>query len=79
MTVGYKSAGNENVQFHVWQTGAGKDWSLILDNATPQQLATLGIPAPGTSYWTARTLKLTQARWPNWDMTPYFEAAGIKH
>lgn len=76
MTVGYKAAGNDNIQYHVWQTGKGKQWDLVLNNATPEQLTVLGIPAPGDGYWSLRTLKLTQARWPNWDMTPYFNAAG---
>ncbi|HIG43044.1 MAG: phytanoyl-CoA dioxygenase family protein [bacterium] len=77
MTVGYKAAGNENIGFHVWQTGADKPWDLILNNGTPEQLSMLGIPEPGDSYWTERTLKLTQARWPEWDMAEYFTKSGI--
>jgi len=37
-------------------------------------LACLGIPEPGAAYWSPRTLKLTQDRWPDWDMSPYFAA-----
>ena len=76
MTVGYKAAGNDNIQHHVWQTGADRPWENVLNHASPEQLSMLGIPAPGDPYWSLRTLKLTQARWPGWDMSPYFRAAG---
>ena len=72
MTVGYKAAGNELVEFHVWHAGQGRDWHQILAHATPAQLECLGIPLPGHDYWTERTLRLTQARWPDWDMSEYF-------
>jgi ectoine hydroxylase-related dioxygenase (phytanoyl-CoA dioxygenase family) len=75
MTVGYKTAGNDNIGYNVWQTGANKPWELILNNATAEQLSMLGIPEPGNPYWSLRTLKLTQARWPEWDMEQYFERA----
>ncbi len=74
MTVGYKAAGNDMIGFHVWQQAADRDWSLVLRHATPAQLKCLGIPEPGHDYWTPRTLSLTRARWPQWDMAPYFEA-----
>ena len=45
-----------------------------LPQATPEQLEVLGIPAPGDSFWTDTTLRLTQERWPDWDMQPYREA-----
>ena len=75
MTVGYKAAGNDMIGFHVWQAGALKPWPLVLNNAKPEQLACLGIPLPGSSYWTPRTLALTQSRWPEWDLTPWRIAA----
>ena len=74
MTIGYKAAGNDMIGYHTWQQTADRDWSLILNHATSEQLAALGIPRPGSVYWTQRTLKLTQARWPDWDMQEYFEA-----
>lgn len=74
MTVGYKAAGNDMIGYHVWQQAADRDWSVILNNAIPEQLECLGIPAPGDAYWTTRTLKLTQARWPDWDMSAWFDA-----
>jgi hypothetical protein len=75
MTVGYKAMGNEQVGFHVWQDRQNRHlWRHVFSHATPQQLACLGIPKPGDRYWTPRTLELTQARWPEWDMREYAAA-----
>jgi len=75
MTVGYKAAGNDAIGFHVWQVSAQRNWAPILANGSPEQLAALGIPRPGDPFWTPRTLALTQARWPDWDMQAYVDAA----
>ena len=74
MTVGYKASGNEMIGFHVWQSAADRPWPIVLNNATPEQLQCLGIPMPGDLFWTDRTLKLTQLRWPEWDMSVYAQA-----
>jgi hypothetical protein len=77
MTVGYKAAGNDMIAYHAWQQTSDNDWSQIMNSATSEQLRCLGIPEPGHPYWTARTLKLTRARWPGMEMAPYFAAAGV--
>lgn len=77
MTVGYKACGNDMIGFHVWQFSPQRPWHLVLNHASPEQLEVLGIPRPGEAFWSERTLTLTQKRWPDWDMTPYFEAAQI--
>jgi len=74
MTVGYKASGNEMIGFHVWQSAADRPWPIVLNNATPEQLKCLGIPLPGDEFWTDRTLKLTQLRWPDWDMSVYAQS-----
>ena len=74
MTTGYKAAGNDAIGFHVWQFSPDRPWHLVLNHASPEQLAVLGIPAPGDSFWTERTLARTQARWPDWDLAPYRQA-----
>ena len=74
MTAGYKAAGNDMVSYHVWQQAANRPWDQIMNHASPLQLASLGIPLPGDRFWTDRTLKLTQRRWPDWDMREYFSA-----
>jgi hypothetical protein len=76
MTVGYKAAGNEMIGFHVWQASAERQWQTILEHAAPEQLEVIGIPLPGDPFWTERTLRLTQKRWPDWDMSAYVGAAG---
>lgn len=74
MTVGFKAAGNEQISFHVWQSAQNRPWEIIFQHANPEQLACLGIPKPGDVFWSERTLKLTQARWPQWDMADYWRA-----
>jgi hypothetical protein len=74
MTASYKAAGNDLIGFHVWQARGNRPWGNVINHATPEQLACLGIPEPGNPFWTPRTLELTQARWPDWDMRPYFSA-----
>jgi ectoine hydroxylase-related dioxygenase (phytanoyl-CoA dioxygenase family) len=75
MTVGYKAAGNDQVAFHAFQDRGNRQlWSHVFSRATPEQLECLGIPKPGDRYWTKRTVELTQARWPEWDMHEYFAA-----
>jgi len=71
MTVGYKAAGNDLIGFHTWQSRPERPWEKIFSAASPTQLACLGIPEPGSAYWTERTLALTQARWPSWDLSPW--------
>jgi hypothetical protein len=77
MTIGYKAAGNDAIGFHVWQVSAQRNWAPILSNAAPEQLAALGIPPPGDPFWTPRTLALTQARWPDWNLRAYVDAARV--
>jgi len=74
MTVGYKAAGSEHIGFHVWQATHNRPWQVVLDHATPEQLACLGIPKPGDRFWTPRTLELTRARWPGLDLREYAAA-----
>jgi hypothetical protein len=76
MTVGYKASGNEKIGFHVWQYSPARPWQLILNHASAAQLEVIGIPRPGDEFWTERTLRLTQKRWPDWNMTEYFAAHG---
>lgn len=77
MTVGYKASGNDMIGYQVWQQAENRPWSTIFSHASAPQLACLGVPMPGDDYWNERTLKLSQSRWPDWDMSEYFAAAGI--
>lgn len=70
----FKAAGDESIAFTAWAFTHTKPWRRIFDHATPEQLACFGVQLPGDPFWTETTLARAQARYPNWDMTPYREA-----
>lgn len=76
LTASFRAAGNDMIGWSAWPHSFLKPWHLIFDNATPDQLSCLGIPLPGDPFWTERTLKRTQERWPDWDMSAYRAAIG---
>jgi hypothetical protein len=76
ITASYKAAGNDQIGWSAWPFHFLKPWHRVINHATPEQLACLGIPRPGDAFWTATTLARAQQRWPGWDMTPYRVAAG---
>jgi len=71
VTASFKAAGNDQIGWSAWPFHFLKPWNRVIDNATPDQLACLGIPRPGDAFWTPTTLALTQQRWPGWDMSAY--------
>ena len=71
----FKKAGDESIGYHAWQFHQSKPWHEIFDNASPEQLACFGVQPPGDPFWTNITLARAQARYPNWDLTPYREAS----
>ena len=73
----FKAASNDAIAFTAWAFHHQKPWRRIFDHATPEQLACFGVPRPGHPFWTALTLQRSQARYPNWDLTHYREAAGL--
>jgi hypothetical protein len=70
----YKRASNDAIGYHAWPFHHLKPWHRIFDHATPEQLACFGVQPPGHPFWTETTLARAQARYPNWDMTPYKDA-----
>jgi ectoine hydroxylase-related dioxygenase (phytanoyl-CoA dioxygenase family) len=74
LTASYHAAGNDMIGWSAWPYWFRKPWHHIIDNATPEQLTCLGIPAPGHRFWTPRTIARTRERWPGWNHLPY-EAA----
>ncbi len=70
----YKRAGDDAIGYHAWQFHHMKPWANVFDHATPEQLACFGVQPPGHPFWTATTLNRAQARYPNWDLTPYRQA-----
>lgn len=74
LTASYKVAGNDMIGWSGWPKSFTKPWYHIMNNATPDQLSCLGIPRPGDTFWTERTLKMTAQRWPDMDLSPYRQA-----
>lgn len=71
LTASFKAAGNDMIGYTAWPFHFMQPWHYIFDTATPNQLACLGVPRPGDPFWTERTLRRAQERWPNWDMSAY--------
>ena len=69
----YKNASDDTIGYHAWPFHHTKPWHRIFDHATPEQLACFGVHPPGHRFWTGTTLARAQARYPNWDLTPYRE------
>jgi hypothetical protein len=67
----FKKAGDESIGFHAWQFHHTRPWREIFNIATPEQLACFGVQRPGDPFWTETTLARAQARYPDWDLTPY--------
>jgi len=74
MTVCYKNTRNTAINFVAWPFHHTRPWRVIFENATPEQLACFGVQRPGDPFWTETTIARAQARYPNWDMTPWHEA-----
>jgi len=74
MTASYKRAGNDMIGFSAWPHEFLKPWAIVFANASPEQLACLGVPRPGDPFWTERTLRRAQERWPGWDLQTYRDA-----
>ena len=55
--------------------GFSSELSKFVQQATPRQLALMGVPEPGHPYWNEATLTGVQARYPGLDMTPWRDAA----
>lgn len=77
LTSSYKAAGNDMIGWSAWPYSFMKPWHLLFDNATPDQLACLGVPRPGDPFWTTRTIARSEDRWPNWDMSAYKAAISV--
>jgi hypothetical protein len=50
---------------------------MLLEAASPRQREMFGVPAPEHRYWNAETVAGMAARYPNMDMQPYADAAGV--
>ncbi len=55
--------------------GFSPELAQYVQQATPRQLALMGVPEPGHPYWNEATLAGVQARYPGLDMRPWRGAA----
>jgi hypothetical protein len=67
----FKRRGDDAIGYHAWPFHQQKPWARIFDHATPEQLACFGVHPPGHPFWTETTLARAEARYPNWDLSPY--------
>ncbi|MET0273412.1 MAG: phytanoyl-CoA dioxygenase family protein [Phenylobacterium sp.] len=74
VTACFKRRDDDVIGYHAWPYHHTQPWAKIFDHATPEQLACFGVQPPGHPFWTATTLKRAQARYPDWDLTPWREA-----
>lgn len=74
----FKKAGDEAIVDFGWAHRDAQPWRIIFENASPEQLECFGVQPPGHPFWTKTTIARAQARYPNWDMTPYREAMRVK-
>jgi ectoine hydroxylase-related dioxygenase (phytanoyl-CoA dioxygenase family) len=54
--------------------GFSAELTKYVQQATPRQLALMGVPEPGHRYWNEATLAGVQARYPGLDMDPWRKA-----
>lgn len=78
---GYKAADNDACEAQAWPSSgrhSGKEhdrlWSMVFEDASPEQLACLNIPGPGHFFWTDITLARAQHRYPRWNLDPWRRA-----
>ena len=49
-----------------------------VEEATVRERTVIGFPPPGHRYWTPRTIREVNARYPKMDMTPYLNSVGLR-
>ena len=73
--VSYRPATMEWGGYQAWPfKGFTAEWHNFVQQASPDQLAVLGFPAPGHPFWTDQTLAGVARRYPGLDLTPWQRA-----
>lgn len=67
----FRAARNDGIGYTAWPFDFWRPWSILFENATPEQLACFGVRLPGDPFWTETTLARTQKRYPGWNSAPY--------
>lgn len=72
MHLSFRPAGHEWGTRRGWADRSHHDaWYAMVERATPEQLALLGVPLPGHAFWTAQTLDRMAERYPGLDLDPW--------
>ncbi|MFN8170208.1 MAG: hypothetical protein U0S36_15695, partial [Candidatus Nanopelagicales bacterium] len=72
MHLSFRPAGLEWGTRRGWADRSHLDgWYAMVDRATPDQLALLGVPLPGHPFWTTQTLDRMAERYPGLDLGPW--------
>ena len=70
---------NANCNWMGWRSFPRYSWVpafiRYVEEATVRERTVIGFPPPGHRYWTARTIREVNARYPRMDMKPYADAA----
>ncbi|MEM7097729.1 MAG: phytanoyl-CoA dioxygenase family protein [Pseudomonadota bacterium] len=74
LTASFKAAGNDMIGWSAWPISFLKPWHIFFEHCSPEQLSCIGVPKPGDSFWTERTIQRTKKRWPVWNEQPYLAA-----
>jgi Phytanoyl-CoA dioxygenase (PhyH) len=78
LALSFCRAGQEWLGFQAFpRAGLRAEWRSFVEHSTPRQLALFGIPMPGHSYWTEKTVSEFAARYPALDVGPW--RAHLKH
>ena len=77
LTASFKAAGNDMIGWSAWPHSFLKPWHIFFEHCTPDQLSCLGVPEPGSPFWTQDTIRRTHRRWPMWDPLPYEETLTV--
>ncbi|MBV8593328.1 MAG: phytanoyl-CoA dioxygenase family protein [Caulobacteraceae bacterium] len=70
----YHRADVPSVNRYAWPYYGFRPWRMIFEHASVDQLAMFGVQRPGHPFWTAETLRRTEARYPGWDSSPWRDA-----
>jgi ectoine hydroxylase-related dioxygenase (phytanoyl-CoA dioxygenase family) len=72
MHLSFRVAAAEWAQRQAWADRSHEPaWYRFVEQATPRQLALLGLPPPGHPFWTPETLTGIALRYPRLDLTPW--------
>jgi hypothetical protein len=75
LNASYRRAGQDWIGFHTFQSkNADFEWTTLVEESTPRELALYGFPEPGHEIWTLELVESTQELYPKMNLDPWREA-----